>query len=203
MPNSDFFVRFGLFAVKGFLDPQLCERFRSEMLSSVFEPATVVDSDTSQERVKENVRKTLHAKVSKSSSSLVKERLRALRTTLEGRFMTSFEDCEKPQFLIYKEGDYFLPHRDGEREPGKPDYIKKRQVSIVIFLNEGSKEPTSDAYCGGALTFYGLIQEPGWEKFGFQLDGETGLMIAFRAGIVHEVTPVTYGTRCAIVSWFY
>ena len=203
MPDSDFFTRFGLFAVKGFLDARSCASFRSEMLSSTLSPATVVDDQTSQEIVKENVRKTFHAKVSKTTTSFVKERLVALRPRLEDHFKSAFDDCEKPQFLIYKEGDYFNPHKDGEDEEGKPEYIKKRRISVIIFLNEYAEGPVTDVYRGGALTFYGLVKDPGWEKYGFHLNPETGLMIAFRADILHGVTTVTEGTRYTIVSWFF
>ena len=173
------------------------------MLSSTLSPATVVDYDTSQDMLKERVRKSLHAEVSKSSTSLVKERLMALKAKLENHFNLSFDDCEKPQFLVYKKGGYFQPHKDGEDEPGKPEYIKRRQISIVVFLNQESNKPAPDTYCGGALTFYGLIDDPKWKKYGFQLNGEAGLMVAFRSDLLHEVTTVTSGTRLAIVSWFF
>ena len=145
----------------------------------------------------------MHAEVSRSTAEFVRERLRALKPKLEEHFELSLYDCEKPQFLVYKEGDYFLPHRDGEDHPDKPEYVKKRQISITIFLNQDSIEPAPDTYCGGALTFYGLIDDPKWKKYGFQLNSETGLMVAFRSVLLHEVTTVTYGTRFAIVSWFF
>ncbi|HEX5734966.1 MAG TPA: 2OG-Fe(II) oxygenase [Blastocatellia bacterium] len=173
------------------------------MLSTALSPTTVVDAYTSQDMLKEKVRKSLHAEVSQSSTLLVKERLMALRGKLENHFELSFDSCEKPQFLVYKEGGYFQPHRDGEDEAGKPEYIKSRQISIVVFLNRESDRPAPNAYCGGALTFYGLIDDPKWKRYGFQLKGETGMLVAFRAGVLHEVTTVTHGTRCSIVSWFF
>ena len=203
MPHSDFFTRFGIFAVKRFLDAELCARLRAEMFSSELSPAMLVEKYGSVETVKESVRKTGHAKVSESTTSLVVERLMALRPEIENHFKLTFNDCEDPQFLIYNKGDFFLPHRDREDEAQKPEYIKKRKVSLVIFLNEESEEPAHNTYCGGGLAFYGLIDDPGWEKYGFQLKGETGLLVAFRSSTLHEVTTVTYGTRCSIVSWLY
>ena len=203
MPDADFFTRFGLFAVKEFFDADLCAKFRCEMLSSTLSPAALVDGYTSVERTKEEVRKTMHAEVSQSTASLAKERLMALRPKLEDHFGLTFEDCEKPQFLVYREGDYFLPHVDGEDDLGKPQYIRNRKISIIVFLNEESGEPAPDAYCGGALTFYGLIDKPEWEKYGFHLNGETGLLIAFRSDILHEVSIVTFGMRFSIVSWLF
>ena len=201
MPNADFFTRFGLFAAKGFFDTKLCAKFRCEMLSSTLSAATLVDGYTTLERLKQNIRKTMHADVSASTASFAKERLMALKPKLEEHFELSLDDCEKPQFLVYSEGSYFLPHTDGADEPGKPQYIRNRKVSIIIFLNEESDEPAPDAYCGGALTFYRLIDKPEWKRYGFHLNGETGLLIAFRSDILHEVTAVTSGTRFSIVSW--
>jgi SM-20-related protein len=37
---------------------------------------------------------------------------------------------------------------------------------------------------------------------GFPLIGEAGLLLAFRPNLVHEVTPVTHGERCTVVTWF-
>jgi predicted 2-oxoglutarate/Fe(II)-dependent dioxygenase YbiX len=203
MPDVDFFTRFGFFALKSFLDAQTCAAFRSEMLSSALSPAELVDGNTTHERVKENVRKTMHASISEATAFVVKERLSALKPNLEDHFKLSLSGCESPQFLVYREGDYFQPHTDAAKEQGKPDYIKNRRLSIIISLNENASRLVPDGYGGGALTFYGLVQDPGWEKYGFQLTSETGLMIAFRSDLLHEVTTITSGTRCAIVSWFF
>ena len=203
MPNSGFFTRFGLFAVPGFLDAQSCARFRSEIHSSAHSSATLVEKYGTLEGINESVRKTKTAEVSASTVLFVRDCLMALKPKMEEHFKIPLSDCESPQFLVYKEGDYFLPHRDRKDEPSMPEYVKKRQVSIVIFLNGESKEPAPDSYAGGALTFYGLIDDPKWKKYGFQLNGETGLMIAFRSDLLHEVTSVTRGTRYAIVSWFF
>jgi len=53
------------------------------------------------------------------------------------------------------------------------------------------------------LTLYGLIPNPRWENYGFTVENEAGLLIAFPSGIVHEVTPVVRGRRFSIVSWFF
>ena len=81
--------------------------------------------------------------------------------------------------------------------------MQQRQVSVVLFLNSESEIPNPDAYAGGSLTLYGLLQEPLWEKYGFSLKGETGLLVAFRSDVFHEVIPVTEGERFTVVSWFF
>ncbi len=79
---------------------------------------------------------------------------------------------------------------------GAPDAV------VVIFLNAMSTEPGPSDYSGGALTFYGLLEDPAWRDFGFALDPMPGLLVAFPSHIVHEVTPVTAGDRYTIVDWF-
>jgi hypothetical protein len=54
-------------------------------------------------------------------------------------------------------------------------------VSVVSFLNGEAEAPGGDGYCGGALTFYGLLRDPRANQLGFPLAGEAGLLIAFRS----------------------
>lgn len=209
MPNADFFSRFGLFVNKGFLDPELCSNIRSEMQSTRSAPATVVGKEVPDEAVDENTRRTKAAEVSALTISLVEERFLALKPMLERHFDVTLSGCQKPGFLVYEEGDFFQPHPDSSPEPDAPEYVRERQVSAVVFLNDETEDSGRDSYGGGSLTFYGLMDYPGREnsdqngkKIGFPLVGEAGLLIAFRSELVHEVTPVTRGERYTIVSWF-
>ena len=112
-------------------------------------------------------------------------------------------EASKPQFLAYKPGDFYLPHTDNFNKSGVATTLAKRKVTAVIFLNSEAVAPGRDTYSGGSLTFYGLIDEPRWRDCGFSLVGEAGLLIAFRADILHEVPPVTHGERHTIVTWFF
>jgi predicted 2-oxoglutarate/Fe(II)-dependent dioxygenase YbiX len=69
-------------------------------------------------------------------------------------------------------------------------------------VNGQSKQPAQDVYGGGSLVFYGLLDGSQWEKVGFPLEGEPGLLIAFRSDLLHEVQQVTFGHRYTVVSWF-
>ncbi len=46
------------------------------------------------------------------------------------------------------------------------------------------------------------MEGPQWDKCGFALEAEPGLLIAFRSDTSHEVRPVTFGERFTIVTWF-
>jgi SM-20-related protein len=201
MPAADFFLSLGLFVVKDFFDGAWCKSLRLEASSASKSSATVVKK--SLERLDEGVRKTKSAGVSTPTIAAVKARLLAVKPRLEGHFNVKLTNCEDPQCLAYKTGDFFRLHRDNADDPDAYAYVRERQVSAVIFLNSEAAAPGPESYCGGSLTFYGLIDDPRWKTYGFPLVGERGLLIAFRSDVRHEVTVVTQGERYSIVSWFF
>jgi predicted 2-oxoglutarate/Fe(II)-dependent dioxygenase YbiX len=73
--------------------------------------------------------------------------------------------------------------------------LRIRRISIVAFLNGFSGEPQDGCYSGGVLKFDD-------KERAFDLEGETGLLVAFTADTFHEVLPVTSGERFTIISWF-
>lgn len=79
----------------------------------------------------------------------------------------------------------------------------ERKVTIVIYLNDETDEPTQHSYQGGNLTFYGLVKNETFEEFGYPIKGEAGKLIAFPSTVMHEVTPVIRGTRYVISSAYY
>jgi SM-20-related protein len=201
MPAAEFFRSLGLFVVKDFFDGAWCERLRLEAASASKSHATVVRK--SLERLDEGMRKTKWAGVSAPTRSAVKVRLLDVKPRLERHFNVTLGDCEEPQFLAYKAGDFFRLHRDNADDPDAFAYVTERQVSTVIFLNSGAAAQGPQSYGGGALTFYGLIDDPRWKSCGFPLVGEQGLLIAFRSDVLHEVTVITGGERYSIVTWFF
>lgn len=205
MPGSAFFAQLGLFVVDDFLDTHLCAKLRAEISSAENTPSMVVDGETFADRLNEEIRKTKQADVSGSTLSSIRARLLSLKPRLENHFNLALTNCEKPQFLVYKRGDFFHAHQDKSENPNKPDYVKKRQLSVVIFLNAQTKEPEGEEglYCGGELIIYGLIQDRNWQNRGFSLEGKEGLLIVFPSQLFHEVGTVTNGTRYSMVSWFF
>lgn len=91
-----------------------------------------------------------------------------------------------PLFCRYDPGMRYGPHRDapivGERPKVRTD------VSVTVFLND----PTE--YDGGDLVLYG-------EEAPRRLRGEAGSAVVYPSGALHEVTPVTRGTRLVAVTW--
>ena len=141
--------------------------------------------------------------VSENTTAFVKKYLRFIKTRIEASFNTVLEDCQNPHFLLYKEGDFFHPHKDNSDREESPNWFKDRKISVVIFLNSEAEKPKRSSYVGGGLTFYQLANIPPFDTNGFRIIGKAGMLVAFRSDILHEVTEVKYGERYSIVSWFY
>ena len=100
---------------------------------------------------------------------------------------------EPPQFLKYEVGGHYKPHYDGVarwRNPDGTEIWKKtsdRDLSAVIFLN--------DEFEGGEFVFPDLR---------IRIRPEPGLMVCFPSteDYLHQVEPVTKGTRYSLVTWF-
>ena len=196
-------ARFGLFVRESFLDPELCERLGGEMRHAARRPATVranANAGVEEEEVDEEHRRTQMAEVSDASKALIENRLRATKPALEEHFSMTLGDVQKPQFLIYREGDFFRPHIDNVNDASERpdnDLVARRRVSLVMFVNGGT-----GAYTGGALTLYGLLdQDSRGESVGISVTEAPGLLVAFRSETLHSVTPVARGERCTVVSW--
>jgi SM-20-related protein len=199
MPNANFFRSLGLFVQENFLAPDFCAQLRAQVSQGKSKLA-VVFGDSAEGALDESVRKVTTVRVDRSFEAETRERLLSVMPALENHFKVSLDECQGPDFLKYGVGAFYLPHRDGN--PSSPIKMAKRLVSAVIFLNSQSNKPVEGGYCGGSLTFYGLMDGPEWAKLAFPLEAEAGLFVAFRSDVVHEVQAVTSGERFSVVSWF-
>ena len=108
---------------------------------------------------------------------------------------------EGPEFLRYELGDFFKPHADaGKASTYSSESSRSRLVSAILFLNDRESEP--ETFHGGDLLFYGLRDEPQWQKLGLPFPVQCGRLLAFRSSLIHEVTPVLEGRRYTAVTWY-
>ena len=199
--KADFFTRFGLFVEREFLSVSECARLQAEIHTASGAPATVAE-EREGDTVDDAYRRTKQAKVSDDTVARISGQLLAAAPALATHFGRDLAGVQPPQFLLYREGDFFRPHPDSSDKPGSADYVKQRSVSAVVFVNGTGAE--DGGYTGGALEFYGLIDDrTSGESVGIPLDGEPGLLVAFPAELVHAVQRVTSGERYTVVSWFY
>ena len=187
-------AHFKLFLLRNFLDADTCAKLRAELTEAPTTQAPVYIQGT-EGLVHEDIRKTTSVHPADDTFTDVHERLLQQLPALAQHFGEALHDCERPQFLRYKEGDFFVRHQDGNTRQLDFDHLRVRRISIVVFLNDFSVEPQAGCYSGGLLKFDDQDQR-------FDLEGETGLLVAFTAETFHEVLPVTSGERFTIISWF-
>ena len=175
-----------VFTVKQFFEPTLCDAIVGEMKGAESSAATVYGRNTSGS-IDANVRKTLRVVPSTETIALVTQRLLSCKSDVEKHFGVTLNECEDPQFLRYREGDFFVAHQDGNTGLMKLD-SESRLISTVIFLN---------AFYGGGSLVFSSVRAPS-----VQMVAEPGTLVAFRSETTHEVTPVTHGERFSIASWY-
>jgi SM-20-related protein len=200
MPSPVFFRQLGLFILPRFLDADSCVELCRQMAAAPAEKATVVEPH-GEECLDLQSRKVDSSILPKEITAPLKQRLLEMQPALEQHFGIRLGGCESPEYLVYHPGDFFKPHRDGGGAEVNEE-IRRRRVSVVIFLNQESPEPAEGAYGEGQLTFYGLLEGPQWKKCAFPLAAEPGLLIAFPSDKWHEVKPVSHGRRFTVVTWF-
>jgi SM-20-related protein len=200
MTNSDTAAAFGLFLRPQFLDEETCARIIAEIRDAPTTQAPVY-IEGSPDNVHENVRKATSLHPTDETIAWVHERLLEQLPALSDHFKIDLTDCERPQFLVYRAGDFFVRHQDGNNEQLEFDHLRVRRISIVVFLNNNSSGLEAGTFSGGALLFCregdGQV-----EPLRLPLWGETGLLVAFASETLHEVTPVNSGERFTIINFF-
>lgn len=192
---------FEIFLLRGFLDSQTCTEIRAEARQSPGFPARIY-VEGSPEPIDESVRKTTSVRPSEETISKVEHLLLQQKSPIAEFFDLTLTGCERPQFLLYRAGDFFVRHQDADADQVDWEHLRVRKVSIVIFLNDGSADEAPATFGGGFLAFRRENAAAPDEPLTYPLTGETGLLVAFRSDTIHEVTPVTHGERFTVVSWF-
>ena len=204
MPSGTILGHLGFFSRRGFLSRELCRLIRGEMAAANRVPAMVRPVGEASGVVDQKTRRTGIASVSASTRSIVEDHLRATKPALEQHFRVQLSGWQRPRFYVYEEGDFFTPHRDRDAEdPAAPDWIKARQVSVSVFLNDEQGGADGESYRGGSMVFHGRRSDGRGEGFAIPLESEEGMLVAFRSDWIHEIRPVTRGRRYSIVTWFH
>ena len=129
---AEFFTRFGLYTEREFLTPEECASLRDEMRAATGAPATVAEGQ--RDAVDEAHRRTKQAEVSPTTAARIREKLLEAIPGLAKHFERRLVGMQAPQFLVYREGDFFRPHEDDSENPEAPDFVRQRSVSAVVFL---------------------------------------------------------------------
>jgi predicted 2-oxoglutarate/Fe(II)-dependent dioxygenase YbiX len=203
MAHAELFAKLGVLIVPDFLSLAECARLRAEMQAAPRTDAVLSVPGRDADIVDPGRRKTSWVRVSDETSSTMTARLLDLRPACERFFAAPLARVvEMPKFLIYRPGDFFVPHRDvsDAQDDTRPPIITARRINLIVSLNAHSDAPEPDTYCGAALTLYGLIDQPEWRRYGFPVSAAPGSLVAFRSQVIHEVAPISHGERYSIVS---
>ncbi len=197
--------RAGVYFQPGFLSPQECRELRDEADASETKPARLRNSQQLDESyLSDGVRKTLVADISKKTKARLETKLGEIRPAFEKNFDVALGELRGTQILVYGKGHYFATHRDNSQDAAAAlEHVQGRKVSTILFLNDHAKNSAAAEFSGGGLWIYELLNDPRFGKSGLPIVPEAGLLVAFDSRRMHEVKPVTAGTRYAVVAWFH
>ena len=182
-----------VFTQSAFLTAGDCSRIRAAMDLARGEPGEVLGASIAQ---RDDVRRVTSLEVDEDVIAFVEDRLDAARAGIAGFFGVELVSREGSGFLRYSAGGFYAPHRDRGDIRAWPD-AARRQAAVVLFLNDSRDAVPGGAFSGGALRLFIDGSKP------VLVAPREGLLVAFPADTLHEVTPVTAGTRYTIVDWFY
>jgi len=199
--NLILLAKLGIFIKENALNLNQTLEFLQYSKDSDFSYATVRSNDDIYS-VNQIDRKTKIIELNKKLDDSIKKILLVTKPEVENHFNLTLSDCQEPQLLKYEVGDFFKRHVDRSDDVNAAGFSKKRLISTVIFLNSQKEKPEENCFGGGSLLFYGLMKSSNSENVAIPLHGTQGLMVCFNSNLIHEVVPVTHGTRYTLVSWY-
>lgn len=192
--NWPLLSKMGLLIVPQFFNQQLCQALIDGSSDQPAHVARVGEQSVTNERIRSTKILPMDEKVADE----IGQRLDTLPPLLSQHFDLTITGRENPQFLRYRQGDFFQPHQD--RHEDNRGYVAKRLITTVTFINDPSDERRG--YEGGELLIYGLFTDPQLLADAVPVFPAAGTLIAFRPEMVHEVTPVLNGERFTLATWF-
>ena len=130
-----------------------------------------------------------------ASISTVEARLDGCRHRVAAALGLTLQDREGAGFIRYPPGGFYRAHRDRGEDPDW-EAAARRAVALVVFLNTSRAAGPAGEFDGGVLRLFLPHGE-------VDVVPEAGLLVAFPADVLHEVTEVRGGTRDTVVDWFY
>jgi predicted 2-oxoglutarate/Fe(II)-dependent dioxygenase YbiX len=157
------------------------------------DPAEILEDSIEHQ---EHVRRTLSIEVPDATLASVEAALEGVRDRLTRLSGMTLGVREGAGFLRYLPGGFYRPHRDKGDVPSWPG-AAQRQLAVVVFLSTARAAGDPEGFTGGVLRLYPDEEEP------VEIVPVEGLLVAFPATTLHEVTRVGDAVRDAVVDWFY
>jgi SM-20-related protein len=151
VPPAEFFTRFGLFVAPAFLNTEACDALRREVRATSGTPGRLWRAGSAEEVVDlQRKRRTEMETISPTAVALVEGPLRGVMPALARNFGVTLTGIEPPKFVVYQVGDFYQAHADWSEATAAPDYVKRRRITVVLFLNGQSESPALERYGGGS-----------------------------------------------------
>jgi len=188
-----------VFLLKDWLDIRFCAKICSEINHLTDSQSRIVGQSMSL-CIDEKDEKTYDINILEPTRLLVQSRLIDLKPSLENFFSLEPTELQRPRFLPYKAGDFFVEHTDSEKKIEFPDYIKRPLVSIIIFLKNQTDHLDKESERKASLTFSKYLVDSHGVEYDLSVRSEAGLFVAFGSDINYTVQPVISGEQYMIVS---
>jgi PKHD-type hydroxylase len=165
------------------IDRGLCEAIVKRLAGAQF-----VDGVATAGRLDDSVKRSLQLPLRDPvAKEISRDLTRSLSDSEDFVNAVRLKSMTPPRINRYDEGMYYGEHLDnaimaGPRQPLRTD------IAMTICLNDASD------YEGGELVIQG---DTGERRF----RGDAGDVIVYPAGSIHQVTPVTGGSRLVAVAW--
>lgn len=181
----------GVLVIENFLPPSTCNSFVRYANKQPRQWLMVIDNQLSGAgkavQKRDPSRVTQHVELGKKHQQATRWVEDAIRQHAKPLGLPEW--FERPQLLRYGPGGKYLFHADAEefdREQRRFYRLMDRDFSVLIYLN--------DDYEGGSLRF-------GYLNFEYQPRRGDLLLFPSNHLFSHESTPITKGTKYALVSW--
>jgi predicted 2-oxoglutarate/Fe(II)-dependent dioxygenase YbiX len=182
-----------IFLVRDVLDASTCRRVQAAMDAGTPEEAEVLDEGF---EVQDDVRRASQVDIADAVLAMVESTLDRTRASIASFYGLVLQSREGASVLRYETGGFYKPHVDRAHVPSWP-LTERRQITVVLFLESAREAEPTGGFRGGILRLF-----PD-ESDHIDIIPIRGTLVAFPAGMRHEVTRVTAGRRDTIVDWFY
>jgi predicted 2-oxoglutarate/Fe(II)-dependent dioxygenase YbiX len=182
-----------IFTAPRVLDAPACRRVQAAMDAGTPEEAEVLDEGF---EVQDDVRRATQIDIVDDVLAIVEATLDEMRVPIASFYGLTLESREGASVLRYETGGFYRPHVDRAHVPSWP-LTERRQITVVLFLESAREADPTGGFRGGILRLFPDEGDP------IEIVPKGGTLVAFPAGMRHEVTRVTAGRRDTIVDWFY
>ncbi len=192
--DAEVLAEVGVLAISGALNAAGSRELIREMREGPRAASMMTSEDGSERRVYPDFARSKTIEVSSAAHALVANALARQGRSIEAFFGQPLELSPELHFLLYEEGDFILPHVDTLEGEEVPDRIRERVALFSLFVN-GGDDVDLGGYEGGEFV---LHPSPGRR---LKLPCKAGMLIVFRADLVHEVLRIRAGTRHSVAGW--